>query len=124
MQFGAWISLDAAVALKLGAVPPSPGVFQLRIEQGLLDYPRGKSAMVAYGAGPDVRRALSDFLRSDGGSRARALGRLLLRWAVPDPGKDPLAALERLHQRFNEQFGSLPLAECPPQPPEPEPQQS
>jgi hypothetical protein len=37
--------------------PAAPGVYQLKIAHGLVDYPRGKSAMVGYGAGPDVRAA-------------------------------------------------------------------
>ena len=52
VQFGAWIPLTALLPPEAGAAAPSiptgAGVFQLRIEQGLLSYPRGRSAMVAY----------------------------------------------------------------------------
>ena len=37
--------------------PPSEGVLQLRVARGLLDYPRGKSAMVHYAHAADLRAA-------------------------------------------------------------------
>ena len=95
----------------LEAVPQAPGVFQLRIEHGLLSYPRGKSAMVAYGAGAELRGAVQAFLRSAAGERARAHGKLLLRWAVLPAGAQADAALTRLRGRFVSQFGSCPVAD-------------
>jgi hypothetical protein len=41
--------------------PSTPGVFQVRLAQGLLEYPRGKSAMIHYGVGQDVRAAARAF---------------------------------------------------------------
>lgn len=52
-QFCPWYPASAITA----RAPQAPGVFQLKIASGLIDYPRGKSAMVAYGAGADVRAA-------------------------------------------------------------------
>jgi hypothetical protein len=57
MQFGTWYPLEEAAA----HAPASPGVFQVRLREGLIDYPRGKSAMVHYEVAGDVRAAASAF---------------------------------------------------------------
>jgi hypothetical protein len=105
MQFGSWFPLEAAEP------PQAPGVFQIRVESGLLGYPRGKSAMVAYGAGPELRTAVQELLRSAVGERARTYAPLLIRWVELAPGSDPAAVLARLRERFVLQFGSRPAAE-------------
>lgn len=94
-------------------IPAGPGVFQIRVAHGLLAYPRGRSAMVAYGAGDDVRAALAAFTGSEAGRAAQALGPLLVRFAVPDPHETPASHLARLTTRFIDQFGA------PPRTPEP-----
>ena len=38
-------------------LPKQPGVLQVRVARGLLDYPRGRSAMVRYLATPDLASA-------------------------------------------------------------------
>lgn len=53
MQFGRWYPLARAA----DHAPATPGVYQVRTRLGLLDYPRGKSAMVWYAAAGDVRAA-------------------------------------------------------------------
>ncbi len=113
VQFGTWIPLADLLdpLAENSALPHDAGLFQLRIEQGLLRYPQGKSAMVAYGAGEDVAVALHEFLRGPGGKRARALGPLLVRFGRSDAHSTPAAHLGRLHGRFRDQFGSLPIAE-------------
>lgn len=121
VQFGAWIPLEALLApqgeaMNLGedrpaALPRGAGVFQLRVTQGLLSYPRGRSAMVAYGAGLDAGAALQELLHGPIGERARRLGPLLCRFAAPDPHSTASEHLRRLHERFVAQFGTLPLAE-------------
>lgn len=116
MQFGAWIPVEALLSgppsPEAPAPPDGPGVFQLRVEKGLLRYPRGQSAMVAYGAGSDVRAALTELLAGPVGDHARRLGPLLCRFAVPDPHSTPHEHLRRLHERFQAQFGSLPMAQA------------
>lgn len=116
VQFGAWIPLAALLPAEAGSASPPlptiPGVFQLRVEQGLLAYPRGRSAMVAYGAGSDLQAALAALLRGPIGEHARRLGPLLCRFAAADPHRLPAEHLARLHERFVAQFGSLPLAEA------------
>ncbi len=57
MKFGPWYPL-ADVARR---APDAPGVFQVRVAEGLVDYPRGKSAMIHYAAADDVRAAAAAF---------------------------------------------------------------
>lgn len=51
MKFGSWYPLAEAG----DNAPPAPGVLQVRVADGLVDYPRGKSAMIHYEAALDVR---------------------------------------------------------------------
>jgi len=53
MRFGPWYPLADARDL----APAAEGVLQLRLASGLLDYPRGRSAMVHYEHAADVRAA-------------------------------------------------------------------
>jgi hypothetical protein len=57
MRFVPWYPLSEASA----HAPSTPGLFQVRIASGLIDYPTGKSAMIHYGAARDVRRAVIEF---------------------------------------------------------------
>jgi hypothetical protein len=41
--------------------PTTGGVFQLRLESGLLDYPSGKSAMIHYQVADDLHAAIAGF---------------------------------------------------------------
>jgi hypothetical protein len=104
MRFGRWIPLPEAKAM----APPGPGVFQLRLAAGLCLFPRGRSAMVAYGGGADLPAALGAFLAGAAGDRARARGPLLCRFAAPDGGRGADEALATLRRRFVEQFGAAP----------------
>jgi hypothetical protein len=59
VRFCPWYPLADAAA----HVPAGEGVLQVRLEQGLLDYPTGKSAMVQYAYARDLRacaQALAD----------------------------------------------------------------
>jgi len=51
MRFCPWYPLADAAA----HAPAAEGVLQLRLAEGLLDYPTGKSAMVHYEHAADVR---------------------------------------------------------------------
>jgi hypothetical protein len=53
MRFCPWYPLEQAAE----HAPVAEGVLQLRLADGLLDYPRGKSAMVHYEHALDVRAA-------------------------------------------------------------------
>ena len=57
MKFGSWYPLAEAAQL----APAAPGVFQVRVAEGLVEYPRGKSAMIHYGFAEDVRAAAAAF---------------------------------------------------------------
>lgn len=83
MQFCPWYPLVDAAA----HAPASEGVLQLRVADGLIDYPRGKSAMVWYQHAADLqvaaaalaaRRAGEDLLcrhcEGDASLYARVLG--------------------------------------------------
>jgi hypothetical protein len=51
VRFGRWYPLaEAAVQ-----TPAGEGVLQVRVAEGLVDYPTGKSAMVHYAHAPDIR---------------------------------------------------------------------
>ncbi len=52
MTFGRWYPLTEAG----DNAPAQPGVLQLRLERGLVDYPTGKSAMIHYALCPDLHR--------------------------------------------------------------------
>ena len=53
MRFCSWYPLSEAAT----HAPAAEGVLQLRLAEGLIDYPTGKSAMVHYEHAPDVRAA-------------------------------------------------------------------
>lgn len=83
--------------------PEAPGVVQLRIEKGLIAYPRGKSAMVRYASADDVRAWL--IAHRDALTAAPLPASLLFRvWVTPDHQ----ARLKDLRQRFLTRFGALP----------------
>jgi hypothetical protein len=51
VRFGPWYPLAEAA----DHAPIEPGILQLRLATGLLDYPKGKSAMVHYAHVEDLR---------------------------------------------------------------------
>jgi hypothetical protein len=102
MRFCPWYPLAEAAA----HAPSGEGVLQLRIVEGLLDYPRGKSAMVHYEHARDVRAAALALA-------ARHAGRgLLCRHLEIEPGDavDFVAIYAKLHDEFVRRFGAAPEA--------------
>lgn len=99
MRFGPWYPLADAGDL----APAEEGVLQVRLARGLLDYPTGKSAMVAYRHAPDVRAA------------AQALGRdlpgeLVCRHLIEVPeATDHAAFCAKLREDFVRRFGRAPI---------------
>lgn len=65
MRFGRWYPL-AEAALQ---TPGDEGVLQVRVAEGLIDYPTGKSAMVLYAHAPNLR-AVAVALASQHAGRA------------------------------------------------------
>ena len=103
MRFCPWYPLEHAAA----HAPAGEGVLQLRIADGLIDYPRGKSAMVAYALAGDVRGEAIALA-------ARHAGRgLLCRHLEAEGGEriDAAAAYARLLGEFERRFGSAPRVE-------------
>lgn len=101
MRFVPWYPLAEASR----HAPSSPGVYQVRVEKGLIEYPTGKSAMIHYGAARDVRQAVSEL------ADAHPAAPWLCRHAVelsPQEEADPEEALERLLDRFRRRFGAPP----------------
>lgn len=101
MRFGRWHRLDEAAA----AAPPGPGVYQVRVASGLLDYPTGKSAMIRYGAAPDLRAAASELARAHPGRDwlCRFSEEMSAREAA-----DPDAIVAELVAAFRRRFGAPP----------------
>lgn len=108
VNFGTWYQLLEAS----GAAPPAPGVVQARAERPL-PYPRGKSAMVFYGAtaaGEDLR----SYVTGRGAAELRqadAAGARFVRFGVTDR---PQPELARLLGQFSSRFGALPLTNLAP----------
>ena len=105
-SFGRWYPLRDAAA----HAPVAPGVLQVRVAHGhLLDYPRGKSAMVHYAAAEDVRAAAvalaaahaaaDDEVHADAGWLCRHT-----EGAVADPA----ALVADLVRAFTARFGCAP----------------
>lgn len=97
MRFGAWHLLDAAADW----LPAAPGVLQVRLREGLVRYPRGKSAMIHYAGSADLRELTAALAASHPG--APWLCRASL-----GPCHDPAAAVARLLAEFDERFGACP----------------
>lgn len=100
MRFGRWQPLDEAAH----GAPAAPGVFQIRAE-GLVDYPRGKSAMVRYGAAADLRAALGELAAAWQG---RALLCRLAEEMSERERRDPQGAAAALIEGFSRRFGAPP----------------
>jgi hypothetical protein len=100
MRFCPWYPLADAAA----HAPAAEGVLQVRIAEGLIDYPHGKSAMVHYEHASDVRaaaRVLADH------HRGRAL---LCRHLELEPGErsDPATIHAKVRDEFVRRFGAPP----------------
>jgi len=99
MRFGLWYPLAEARDL----APPAEGVWQVRLAAGLLDYPRGKSAMVHYGHAGDVRQAAA------GWAAAHGADGLLCRHLIEVDAATELAKMyAKLSDEFVRRFGSSP----------------
>ncbi len=103
MRFGTWSSIDNAAA----AAPAQPGVLQTRAET-LIEYPRGRSAMVLYAASR-ADETLQSFVAAGGApelQRSQAAGASLVRYGE---SAAPLASLAKLLHDFTERFGAAPV---------------
>lgn len=98
MRFGPWYPLAEARDL----APAAEGVLQLRLAAGLLDYPRGKSAMVHYAHAGDVRAAAVAWAAAHGADG------IVCRHLIEDDGAAPAALYARLLDEFVRRFGAPP----------------
>ena len=101
MMFGRWYPLAGAGT----GVPEEPGLFQLRVPKGLISFPRGKSAMIHYGASDNIQNSIAD-LAAQWGDRD-----WLCRHTVEllnSERADLDAALASLLSRFEHRFGARP----------------
>ena len=100
MRFCPWYPLAEAAA----HAPAGEGVLQLRVAEGLLDYPTGKSAMVHYEHAMDMRAAATDLARQHAGHA------LLCRHLEIEPGDavDLGAFHAKVREEFVRRFGCAP----------------
>lgn len=82
-------------------MPAGPGVLQVRREIGLVEYPRGKSAMILYAAADDLRGACERLAAEHPGAA------WLVRWNR-DAVDDPAGEVARLISDFVARFGVAP----------------
>lgn len=101
MRFVSWYPLAEAGE----HAPPTPGVFQIRVRAGLVDYPRGKSAMIYYGWGREVRAAATAFLAAHPGADWLCRHAVQMsEWELDHPA----AVAGQFVERFEARFGSPP----------------
>jgi hypothetical protein len=99
VRFGPWYPLAEAAA----HAPAAEGVLQLRLADGVLDYPRGKSAMVHYAHAADIRAAAVAFAAGYTGPA------LVCRHLDPEGEAVDLAAFHaKVLGEFVNRFGSSP----------------
>jgi hypothetical protein len=99
VRFGPWYPLVDSRDL----APAGEGVLQLRLASGLLDYPRGKSAMVHYEHATDVRAAALRW------AAAHGAGGIVCRHLIErDGATDPAALCAKLVDEFVRRFGAAP----------------
>lgn len=100
MQFCPWYPLAEAG----DHAPRTPGILQLRLATGLLDYPRGKSAMVHYAQAPDLRAAALAL------AAAHVAEPLVCRHLIEiDDATDLGTFYAKLRDEFERRFGSPPV---------------
>lgn len=102
MRFSPWYPLADA----RDHAPSGEGVLQLRLASGLLDYPRGKSAMVHYEHATDVRAAAAAWAAVHGPE-----GIVCRHLIEADTARDLGAFCAKLSDEFVRRFGALPRFE-------------
>jgi hypothetical protein len=99
VRFGPWYPLAEAG----DRAPTGEGVLQLRLATGLIELPRGKSAMVWYQHAHDLRTAARALAAAHAGKD------LLCRHLIElDPAIDLAAFCAKLRREFERRFGAGP----------------
>jgi hypothetical protein len=101
VRFCPWYPLADAAA----HAPAAEGVLQLRLADGLLEYPAGKSAMVHYAHAADVR-ACATLLAAAHPTPALLCRHLDLEG---EEGVDLVAFHAKVREEFIRRFGSPPM---------------
>lgn len=102
MRFGLWYPLSSAG----DHAPEEPGILQLRLATGLVDYPRGKSAMVHYAQPLHVRAAALALAAA----RAPSAAGLVCRHLIEIPEATDIGTFyAKLLGEFVRRFGSPPV---------------
>jgi hypothetical protein len=99
MRFGPWYPLAEARDL----APAGVGMLQLRLAAGLIDYPRGKSAMVHYEHAADLRAAAAAWAAAHGSA-----GIVCRHLIETDAATDLAAFCAKLSDEFVRRFGASP----------------
>jgi hypothetical protein len=102
MRFSDWKSFDVISA----NAPVEGGLFQIRVREGLLNYPHGKSAMFYYGFAHNLQQGLIKFQADILPILELNAQALFIRW-MPVPDFD--ARFQVLLNSFVSSFGALPL---------------
>jgi len=105
--FSSWYPLSDEGLKEHG--PREAAAIQIRRQEGLVDYPSGKSAMVWYGYSDDdavamLREVFGDELTEAG---ARGFGPLQFRYMTGDKGGRQ--SLEKVARKFVGRFGRAPI---------------
>jgi len=102
MRFSNWKSFDDITE----TAPVDSGLFQIRVREGLLNYPSGKSAMFYYGFAQNLQRGLLKFQQEILPLLEVNTDLLFIRWmAAPDID----TRFQSLVNAFVTNFGALPL---------------
>jgi hypothetical protein len=99
MRFGPWYPLAEAA----DHAPAAEGILQLRLATGLIDYPRGKSAMLYYAHARDTRAAASAWAAAHGDD-----GIVCRHLIEVEPATDLPAFHAKLSEEFVRRFGARP----------------
>lgn len=102
MRFCEWQLLETISM----AAPDEGGLFQIKIRDGLLKYPSGKSAMFYYGFATNLNRGLLKFLNEILPLLEASTDALVIRWMS---AADFEARFQNLLNSFVSTFGALPL---------------
>ena len=86
--------------------PEIQGVFQIRIYEGLLDYPTGKTTMLYYGYGNNLRENLVEFKNNILPHLSFSKLDLLVRWL---PDKNAKVRFEQRMNAFVNKFSMMPI---------------
>lgn len=108
LQFTSWHPLTRESVER--EAPEGPAAVQVRVEEGLVDYPSGRaSAMVCYFyASDDARRTLEELFEDElDQPGARGHGPLMFRHIAG--GERVYAHIKKLLHKFFTHFGAMPL---------------